>query len=536
MTTVRASRRLLATLAAVSAAASVALVWSGTQYPGPGLYGDGAGYLGAAESFAQHGTLRVPFANYDSADSTSALAQWPPGFSLALSVPLIAGAGPRAAIRVVQAAAGAVLIALTAVLVATATTPVWGAVTAAALLVTPAIVAVHLNVVSEPLYLLCLAIALWGMVWRPSRPLTYGLAAAGTVLVRYLGTATIVAAGVWAGLQPGSASTRTRRVAVAMGPGVVVGELWRLYVRWAGGVARPLHTDHQVGSALRQLLGATAAWLAPWDLGSGSTWMARGQQAGFKLVFAVAIATALVAEVRALVNTRRRLPAASVGSEPADGAVMRPATRLLAASVLLAACHVAALLAARLLYSDVAFYDRVLAPVHYLLCVAVVALVASQWTRAPAAARCVLAAIGLVWVGASAATTTRLLRMATTVGLDHANIAERRGATIQWLRANGSGEAIYTNEPAKIFFHLNRDSRGLPWILDADTAQALERALRARPGLVVWFSGGTAASYVASDLLPRASAPAKLEAALPLHVVARGPDGVVWELGPRVTP
>ena len=105
-----------------------------------------------------------------------------------------------------------------------------------------------------------------------------------------------------------------------------------------------------------------------------------------------------------------------------------------------------------------------------------------------------------------------------------------------WLRANGAGVPIYTNEPAKIFYHLGRDSRSLPWILDADTVRALEQVLRTRPGMVVWFTGGTAASYVAPDLLPRASTPAKLEGALPLSVVSRGGDGMVWELAPRVGP
>jgi hypothetical protein len=166
----------------------------------------------------------------------------------------------------------------------------------------------------------------------------------------------------------------------------------------------------------------------------------------------------------------------------------------------------------------------------------VVALIASRWTSVRSPVRVGLAALGLVWVAGAAATTNQLLHIATSTGLDHANVAERRGPTIAWLRANAAGEPIYTNEPAKIFFHLRRDSRSLPWILDADTVLALEGALRARPGVVVWFTGGTAASFVAADLLPRASTPAKLEAALPLHVVARGSDGVVWELDPRVAP
>ena len=530
----RASWRVLAALALASAAATVALVWDGTQYPGPGLYGDGAGYLGAAESFAEHGTLRIPFANYDSADSTSVLSQWPPAFSIALSVPLRAGADPMTAIRLVQAIAGACTIGLTVVLVGAVTAPAWGAVAAVVLLATDSITGVHLNAVSEPLYILCLAIALWGMVRDPDRPLTYGLAAAASALVRYLGTAAILGAGVWAMLQPGSTRMRAQRTAVAVLPGLVVATAWRTYFRWAGGIARPLHADHQVGAALRQLLGATAAWLAPWDLGgAGSSRMAHGAQAGFKLVFGVAIVALLAGEVRAAIAARRgETLHGGVAGEGGDAS----GARLVAACVLLTACHLAALMVARLLYSDVAFYDRVLAPVHYLLAVGVIVLVASRWRAVSPPLRAGLAALVVVWLVGAATATTRLVRTATTTGLDHANTGERQGATISWLRANGPGVPIYTNEPAKIFYHLGRDSRSLPWILDADTVRALERALRARPGMVVWFTGGTAASYVAPDLLPRASTPAKLEGALPLSVVSRGNDGVVWELAPRVGP
>ena len=219
LTTMRASRRLLVALALAAAAATVALVWDGTRYPGPGLYGDGAAYLGAAESLVHDGGLRVPFATYESADSTSVLAQWPPGFPVVLSVPLWARRGPMAAIRIVQAAVGGCTVALTAIVVATATAPVWGAAVAVALLVTPAIVAVHLNVVSEPLYLLCLAIMLWsnGLAFRP--PLAYGMLAAAAVLVRYLGLAAIAGAGVWAALQPGPSRVRARRAAIAHRPG-----------------------------------------------------------------------------------------------------------------------------------------------------------------------------------------------------------------------------------------------------------------------------------------------------------------------------
>jgi hypothetical protein len=518
----------LATLALACAAATAALVWWGTQDPGPGLYGDGAGYLGAAESLARGAGLRVPFASYAAADSTSAMAQWPPGFSIVLSGPLRAGVEPRSAVRIVQAGVGACTVALTAVLVATATAPVWGALAAVALLATPAVVAVHLNVVSEPLYLLCLAIALWAMVWRADRPLWYGLAAAAAIFVRYLGVAAIVGAGVWAAFQPGSATTRARRAAVAVIPGIIVRELWAAYMRWTGAVGRPVHLDHQVGGAARALVGATAAWLAPWD---GSV-VAR---TAFKLALGAVIVVGLAAEIRVWTDARRpgdRMTASGVGLPRARATMGAPAMQLLAASILMAACHVAALLAARLVYSDVALYDRVLSPVHYLAAVGAVVLLGSRWAVVATSMRATLAVLGTVWVVASASVTASLVRSAVTVGLDHAAVTERGSPTIRWLRTYGGAQPIYTNEPAKIYYHLHRDSRSLPWVLDADTVQALDRALRARPGVVVWFLGGTAASFVAADLLPRASTPAKLEAALPLHVRARFDDGIVWMLDP----
>jgi hypothetical protein len=44
-----------------------------TEPPGPGLDPDTMSYLGAAESLARHGTLRIPAADWWDADSTEAL-------------------------------------------------------------------------------------------------------------------------------------------------------------------------------------------------------------------------------------------------------------------------------------------------------------------------------------------------------------------------------------------------------------------------------------------------------------------------------
>src|SRR5579862_7829665 len=130
-------------------ALAFALVLLGTRPPGPGLYGDSAGYLGAAESLVHAGTLRVPFASYVSADSTSPLRQWPPGFSMAIAAPMALGIPAVASARLVIAASAAVTVALTVWLLGAA----WGALAALVLGLTASVVSVHLDVLSEPLFI-----------------------------------------------------------------------------------------------------------------------------------------------------------------------------------------------------------------------------------------------------------------------------------------------------------------------------------------------------------------------------------------------
>ena len=124
------------------------------------------------------------------------MRQWPPGFSVTIAGPLRAGLSLMAAVTMVQMLAGAVIAAVTATLVARALTPLWGAVAAFAVLVTPAVLASELNVVSEPLYIACLAVLLCAMTLRPERAFGLGLVAAAIVMVRYLGIAAVAAVGL----------------------------------------------------------------------------------------------------------------------------------------------------------------------------------------------------------------------------------------------------------------------------------------------------------------------------------------------------
>src|SRR5215469_6686527 len=89
----KGSSGLAIAVAVAAAGATVAAIAWGVGPLGPGLYGDGAGYLSAAESFVRSGHLSVIGAPYWSADSLMPMRQWPPGFSVAIAAPRRAGLG-----------------------------------------------------------------------------------------------------------------------------------------------------------------------------------------------------------------------------------------------------------------------------------------------------------------------------------------------------------------------------------------------------------------------------------------------------------
>ena len=132
-----------------------------------------------------------------------------------------------------------------------------------------------------------------------------------------------------------------------------------------------------------------------------------------------------------------------------------------------------------------------------------------MWQTGPRAARLAAAAAAGIWLAGSTRGATELVRDSRTVGLDHARVEERNSPLIAWLRADTTSLPIYTNEPAKIYFHLHRASRVLPWIVTTDTLRHLDQVLRERPGYVVWFAAGKAEAYVPASLLPEAISPDK---------------------------
>ncbi len=500
-------------VAAVAALATVAVIAWGTRPLGPGLYGDGVGYLSAAQALVQSGHLRVAGAPYWSSDSVTPMRQWPPGFAVAIALPLRSGLSLMSAVTVVQMVSAALIAALTVLMVGRVSSLRWAVLAAVAVLLTPALLGTELNVVSEPLYVACLALLWAAMTWRPERPLLSGMAAAAMVMIRYLGVGALVAVGVWALVQPATPAQRVRRALVALGPGIATYAAWSLAVRHGGGAVTTGAFDHQVGPILRAFLGSIGAWLAPWTDGSSTL-----RVAAKVWIVAVAAFAALLA-----IATRRPGAAGSL-STPPDRSIVSTRTRFLLAGAVLAICHLVVLLGARIVTASVEFSPRTFAPVHYLLTVSSIVALGIAWSTSRRVGGLALAA-GVVWFIGVTAASARLVHESRFIGLDHARAEERSSPTIAWLRTNAAAIPIYTNEPAKIYFHLHRTARSLPWIVTADTLRHLSDVLIQRPGYVVWFTGGQPSAYVPRPLLGKAISLDKLKRGARLSDVAHLSDG-----------
>jgi hypothetical protein len=478
------------------------LVMLGTRPPGPGLYGDSAGYMGAAESLVQHGTLRVPFAPYTSADSTSPLAQWPPGFPVAIAAPMLLGANAVTGARLVVAASAAVTVLLTVLLVGTTFAFAWGVVAALVLALTASVVAVHLDALSEPPFITAVVATLFLMANRPDRPLQYGLTGALALMLRYVGLGVVAACGVWAAMQPApSLWVRARRGIAAVLPGVIAYVAWTAVVSAHGGTVRRLHLDHYPVQTLRNFLGATLSWLGPDPVGV-TVGAARFARAAMKAVLVVGVVWVIAREWQQ--------------------------SRIVRASVLLGAACAGLLLVAQLLQGNVELSDRMFSPVHAVLDIGIISALAAWW---PWSRRHLIASTALgLWVIVSARAGFALIRVARTEGFYHAKLAVVRSSLWTWVRdsAEGNTAALYSNDVADVYFSTHRPSRAMPWIVDPDTARTLATALARQPSLVIWASGYTE-SVIFPELRPIAATPERLEALLRLKRRAVFPEGIVWE-------
>ncbi|HET7456385.1 MAG TPA: hypothetical protein VFJ74_01955 [Gemmatimonadaceae bacterium] len=534
----RSRFRAATALALALGVAAFALVLAVTDPPGPGLDPDAMAYLGAAVSLAYHGRYDVPMSEWASADTASPLTHFPPGFPTAIALPVRLGMSAPQAARLVVALSAFVTVALVAWIVGTATATWWaGALAAILLAATPALVDAHLSVLSEPLFLACLAGAL-ALMSRPAagradelpagtaRLLALGTVAAAAALVRYAGIAVPAAAALWTLLVPTrgrSWRARVRDAALVALPAILFVGAWgaRNALLASGGdpaaaAAPRARPPYLAGFADDLTLGAHTArdWLAPLV-----------EPERLQSVVAV-IAVALVV----LLLAAALLRAAHARGDGNDGDVPTAVTRVIAAAGLLLAAYVGEVVASRLfVYGTIPFDERIFAPVIVLVEVVVATALGGWWRvrrerrglrRAMSrAARGAAALAVLAWTIGSVMLTQQNLAWVLENGSDFAGPQWRQSALLQYVRTHAADRPLYSNWPPAIYFHLGRAAHDLPQSLDGPTLTAFGRRLSAQRGLVVAFTAPS----------PDVASPDSIARRLGLRRVARFDDGTAWE-------
>jgi hypothetical protein len=481
----RHARILLAALLGVAAAALSLRV---TTPPGPGLDPDAMQYLGAAESLVEHGTLRIPAAEWDDADSTSDLLHFPPGYPLLIAPGVAAGLGSAQSARLVQAAAAGFLLALAFWLVGDVAGVAGGLLAALVLLVTPAMASDHVRILSEPPFLALLVATLMLMARLPEGALACGLASAAAGLVRYAGFSLSGAAALvalWRG-GPGWRA-RMRAAALVALPGVLAQGAWSLRARLGGGSVRTLALNAGLEEALREGWHTLLGWLAPMVPGSPAQ-----------------LAVAAVVVVVAVALVARAVPKA-------------PA--FFASVGISALCFAGLVLVSRAVADPgIPFDERMLSPLMVLASLAVAASAALVLPRSGRGSRAVATLALVAWIGASAAASVRFVRMARDGGWGYAGTEWRSSALVRWLRTEGAGRTLFTNNLAGVWFFTHRPSRGLPGSYDPGGVARFGGVMRSARGAVVAFEDG----------YDTAVAPDSLARLLGLRTVLRTDDGTVF--------
>jgi hypothetical protein len=484
----------------VLGALAFAGVFALNRVAGPGFDPDSMTYVGQAESLVRSGTLHAPYGDWSSPDSTSPKGTFPPGFSLAISVPMLFGASSSGAASLVEATSAMAGIAILTWLVEDLVGP-WAALLAAGVtLATPALIELHFSTLSEPLFLALLLATLAAMVRSPERPLRYGLLAALASMVRYVGVAVPAGAVLWAFAQPAPGKVRLRRAMVAGLPALILQTIWLIRCRM-GTDHVPLGLDTLDTNLARNLEEARAAlggWLAPSF--SESRWET-------PLAALVGLAVTLV-----IVRQALRLPWRRWAVEPI--------TRFLLAAGLLGLLHVGVLVYSRILVGhDIPFDSRLLSPLILMGDATLAVLLTLSWQRWGGWQRSLAAVALTLWFAGAGLWLRDEIEDVRENGWDYNSYAWRGSPLVQWIKAEGRGHELFSNNPVPIYFQVGRPSREVPTTSDPDTVAAFGKALVAKHGALIGFSD--------TSWLPGAR-PDSLARRLGLREVARFEDGTVW--------
>lgn len=476
--------------------------------------GDGVAYLGAAESLVRDGSYRVPMTHATNADSSEALAHYPPGFSTVIAVPVALGAPPWQGARLARAF-GAFLLVTSSVLIGISLAGVGtGVLMAVALFATPSVVFSYLISLSEGFFLGLVGVTVALMILRPRGALAYGLTAAAALITRYVGVALTGAVSLWAFAQPGTLSQRFRRALVAGLPSVVVQGAWMLHLRGEPRGMRPFGVYGELLPVLRNWVGAVAMWLAP-EVPNPALRIA------IKILLFAAFATMVIVVLR-------RLAVARSDSTPTAFPVS-PYARLLLASVVFIILYSIVYVLARL-FADwqLNAERRYLGPVDALVSISIAAVTAAWWRLHAGARRWAGAVVFTMWLALSFAGSAIVVRQARA---DERTWDEKfaRSNLLAWIQSEGNQREIFTNWGAPVYLYAHRPVRELPFVFDTGRIVELGRILAKRCGVVVYFREKSMRGMMPDHLIARFAEPDSIAAFLQLREVARLPDGVVWE-------
>jgi hypothetical protein len=488
-------RRLFTWLPAILAGlVAFILVLTVTDPPGPGLDPDALQYLGAAASLASSGEYSVPMDGWASADSTEPLTHFPPGYPTALAVPVRLGMEPAQAARLVDATAAFVMFSTVVMLVSVATSPIAGTAIAVALFGMTSMYTVHASVLSEPLYLACMALVLAAMVLAPDRPLRAGIPAAIAVMTRYAGLSIVGAVGLWALAQPGRWTDRIRRAAIAVAPAFALQVIWVLRTRLVAEVKdiRTIAIYGKWANSLAQAGLTFMMWLVP-DPAADTEPLAHRALLSIAAFIALAALTAI--GFWHMQRSERDTPTAE-----------RTATRLVQATTLLLLCY-AGLVGASRLFADpgIPFDERIFAPALLSLMILGAIGLSFWWRGTRLIVAHVVVALALVsWWYAGVSTIRVSAHFAMTWGSDFAGQQWQDSEVLAWARREGTHSPLYSNWPAAVFFYLHRPSHELPYLKEARNLKAFGDTVRARGGHVLLFNVKSQ-DYVANALLIKTS-------------------------------
>ena len=512
--------------AMLAGAAAFALVLVITDPPGPGLDPDALAYMGAAESVAAHAEYRIPMATWASADSTSALAHFPPGYPTVLAIPVRLGMPAAQGARLVEAVAAFVTITTLVLLVGAAASVGVGLLLALVLVAMTSMQEVHVSVLSEPLYLACMTLVLAAMVLAPERPLYAAIPAAAGFMTRYAGASLVGAAALWALLQPGRWRVRVRRAVVALLPALVLQGVWVVRTRRAAGPGeiRKFALYGDLGPTFREGGRTLAAWLIP-DAGADGDPLphrpALALAAGIAL--AVLVAIGVWRAWRATHRTGDRAGILDASSSNDGDANARVAWRLFTAAALLFLCYAGIVGVSRVVADPrIPLDERILAPALLLLTTSAATGLSLWWRGTRLHIARVTVAVGLLAWGYAAVQATRVkAHWALSWGSDFAGEQWRESEVLAWARTDGARSPLYSNWPAAVYFYLHRPSRELPRTSDARTMAAFADTVRVRGGRVLLFDARST-ELASNDSVAKARG---------LHEIDRLRDGVV--LGPE---